>query len=173
MFEQVSHFNGFSPQDLISHRFRPHFIDRHIQFLIFTVIVTFPRVCQILRKWVVCVQVGCYRLKEVFSFLTVRHCINLSSTRQTGTEGEIWYDIPYMWNLKRNDTNELTEQKDTDLKNELMFGGERKGQLGSLGRSLYTLLFAKRITNKDLLYTTWNSLLCVSLHGWWGRGRFR
>ena len=37
------------------------------------------------------------------------------------------YDIPYMWNLKRNDTNELTEQKDTDLENELMFGGERKG----------------------------------------------
>ena len=24
------------------------------------------------------------------------------------TEGEISYDIPYMWNLKRNDTNELT-----------------------------------------------------------------
>ena len=23
-------------------------------------------------------------------------------------EGEISYDIPYMWNLKRNDTNELT-----------------------------------------------------------------
>ena len=23
-------------------------------------------------------------------------------------EGEILYDIPYMWNLKRNDTNELT-----------------------------------------------------------------
>ena len=22
-------------------------------------------------------------------------------------EGEISYDIPYMWNLKRNDTNEL------------------------------------------------------------------
>ena len=28
-------------------------------------------------------------------------------------EGEISYDTPYMWNLKRNDTNELTEQKDT------------------------------------------------------------
>ena len=23
-------------------------------------------------------------------------------------EGEISYDIPFMWNLKRNDTNELT-----------------------------------------------------------------
>ena len=50
----------------------------------------------------------------------------LSSIRQTG-RGEIWYDIPYMWNLKRNDTNELTEQKDTDLENEFMFGGGEKG----------------------------------------------
>ena len=28
-------------------------------------------------------------------------------------EGEISYDIPYMWNLKRNDTTELTKQKKT------------------------------------------------------------
>ena len=28
-------------------------------------------------------------------------------------EGEISYDIPYMWNLERNDTNELTKQKET------------------------------------------------------------
>jgi len=27
------------------------------------------------------------------------------------TEGEISYDIPYMWNPKKNDTNELTKQK--------------------------------------------------------------
>ena len=29
-------------------------------------------------------------------------------------EGEISYDIPYMWNLKRNDTNELTYQTEKD-----------------------------------------------------------
>ena len=28
-------------------------------------------------------------------------------------KGEILYDIPYMWNLKRNDTNELIKQKQT------------------------------------------------------------
>ena len=28
-------------------------------------------------------------------------------------EGEISYDILYMWNLKRNDTNEFKEQKET------------------------------------------------------------
>ena len=29
-------------------------------------------------------------------------------------EGEISYDIPYMWNLKRNDTNELTFKTERD-----------------------------------------------------------
>ena len=34
-------------------------------------------------------------------------------------EGEI-HDIPYVQNLKRNDTNELTYKTETDLKNKLM-----------------------------------------------------
>ena len=29
------------------------------------------------------------------------------------TEGEISYDILYIWNLKRNDTNELTYKTET------------------------------------------------------------
>ena len=29
-------------------------------------------------------------------------------------EGEISYDIPYMWNLKRNDTNELIYKTERD-----------------------------------------------------------
>ena len=29
------------------------------------------------------------------------------------SEGEVSYDIPYMWNLKRNDANELAKQKET------------------------------------------------------------
>ena len=53
-------------------------------------------------------------------------------------EGEILYDIPYMWNLKRNDTNELTSktERDSDLENELMVAqgmGGTEGQLGCLG----------------------------------------
>ena len=28
-------------------------------------------------------------------------------------EGKVLYDVPYMWNLKRNDTNELPNQKPT------------------------------------------------------------
>ena len=40
-------------------------------------------------------------------------------------EGEILYDILYMWNLKRNDTKELTYKtnKLTDLEDELMIAG--------------------------------------------------
>ena len=36
--------------------------------------------------------------------------------------GEILYDIPYIWNLRRNDTNELTYKTERlkDLENELM-----------------------------------------------------
>ena len=30
------------------------------------------------------------------------------------TEREISYDMPYIWNLKRNDTNELTYKTETD-----------------------------------------------------------
>ena len=40
-----------------------------------------------------------------------------------------------MWNLKRNDTNELRKRNRlTDLENELMVA-RGKGQLGSLGRT--------------------------------------
>ena len=38
---------------------------------------------------------------------------NVILSEVSQTEREILYDIPYMWNLKRNDTNELTKQKET------------------------------------------------------------
>ena len=45
-------------------------------------------------------------------------------------EGEILYDIPYMWNLKRNDTNELTYKTNrfTDLEKELMVALGKKDE---------------------------------------------
>ena len=54
----------------------------------------------------------------------------LSEVRQTG---EISYSIPYMWNLKRNHTNELIYKTErlTDLENKLMVA---RGILG--GRNI-------------------------------------
>ena len=54
----------------------------------------------------------------------------LSEFRQTG---EISYSIPYMWNLKRNHTNELIYKTErlTDLENKLMVA---RGILG--GRNI-------------------------------------
>ena len=37
--------------------------------------------------------------------------------RKSDREGEMLYDILHMWNLKRNDTNELTKRKE-DLQTE-------------------------------------------------------
>ena len=45
---------------------------------------------------------------------------------KSGREGKISYGIPYVQNLKRNDTSELTHKTETDLKNELMVAGGRE-----------------------------------------------
>ena len=48
------------------------------------------------------------------------------------TEKEISYDIAYMLNLKRNDTNECIyeTEMDSDLENELMVTGGKDGGKG-------------------------------------------
>ena len=80
---------------------------------------------------------------------------------QSDREGEISYDLPCVWNLKRNDTNKLTHQTEREsqtLKTNLWlqgWGGE--GIVRDFGKVMYTLLSLKWITNKDLLHSTWNS----------------
>ena len=65
------------------------------------------------------------------------------------------YDMLYVWNLKTNDSNELTfkTERDSVLENELMVAGGRRGEgrVREFGMDLYTLLYLKQITNKDLL----------------------
>ena len=57
--------------------------------------------------------------------------------------------------------NLLTKQKETNrLRKEFMVVG---------GKVMYTLLYLKWITNKNLLYSTWNSAQCYVL-AWMGRG---
>ena len=66
-----------------------------------------------------------------------------------------------MWNLKRNDTNELSYKTKilTDLENKLMVAEcvWRGGIVKDLGKVVCTLLYLKWITDKNLLYSTWNS----------------
>ena len=78
-----------------------------------------------------------------------------------------------MGNLKRSDTDELiykTRKRVADLKHELTVargkgGGERI--VREFGMDMYTLLYFKWITNKDLLYNTWNSAQCY-VAAWMG-----
>ena len=77
--------------------------------------------------------------------------------------GEILHGIPYTWNLKRNDSNELIYKTETDSESELMvargieMGG---GIVRESGTDMYTLLYLKQITNRVLLYSTGNSAQC-------------
>ena len=71
-----------------------------------------------------------------------------------------------MWNLKRNDTKMNFLTKQTHRLRERSYGcgaGENGGNgivRGSLGWNIYTQLYLKWITNKDLLYSTRNSVQC-------------
>ena len=74
-------------------------------------------------------------------------------------EAEIPYDIPYMWNLKRNDTNELilNRKRLPDLEKEFIVSGDGGGGeriVRNYRKVMYTLLYLKWINNKDLLYST-------------------
>ena len=67
-----------------------------------------------------------------------------------------------MQNLKRNNTNEAIYKTERliDLENELMIArGQEWGEevARELGIPMFTLLYLKVITNKDLLYSTGNS----------------
>ena len=63
-----------------------------------------------------------------------------------------------MWNLKRNDTNELTFKTERDSQTEKANSRLPRGR--DFGKVMYTLVYLKWITNKNLLYSTWNSAQC-------------
>ena len=54
----------------------------------------------------------------------LRECHTVSSN--SDREGGLLYNIPYMWNLKRNNTNELTYKTDT----ERLFSWLQRGRVG-------------------------------------------
>ena len=59
--------------------------------------------------------------------------LEMSDWVKLGREGERLYDIPYIWDLKGNDTNELTKQKQTHRLSEgtyFCWGGGMDGGKG-------------------------------------------
>ena len=62
----------------------------------------------------------------------------------------------------------ITPLRLTDLENELMVAGGKE-IVRNFGKVMYTLLYLKWITNKDLLYSTWNFAQCY-VPAWMGGG---
>ena len=56
----------------------------------------------------------------------------------------------------------------TDLENKLGLLG-MGGIVREFGMDMYTLLYLKQVTNKDLLWSTWNSAQCY-VAAWMGGG---
>ena len=56
--------------------------------------------------------------------------------------------------------NLFTKQKQTPRLRKLTYGCQGEGTVREFGSDIYTLLYFKWITNKDLLYSTWNSAQC-------------
>ena len=81
------------------------------------------------------------------------------------------YDIPYLWTLKRNGTNELIHKTETDSQTQrtslwlLEFGrvGRRDREFEI---NMCTFLYLKWITNKVLLYNTGGSAQVMWQPGW-------
>ena len=63
--------------------------------------------------------------------------------------------------------NLLTKQKETHRLRKQTHGCHGEGK--DFGKVMYTLLYLKWKTNKDLLYNTWNSAQCY-VAAWMGEG---
>ena len=66
------------------------------------------------------------------------------------------HHICFMWNLKRQDTNELTYKTDSQTLGSLWLLGEGwgEGTVTEFQMEMYTLLYLKWMTRKDLLHST-------------------
>ena len=56
--------------------------------------------------------------------------------------------------------NLFTKQKETHRLRKQTYGCHGEGVVRDFGKVMYTLLYLKWITNKNLLYGTWNSAHC-------------
>ena len=68
--------------------------------------------------------------------------------------------------------NLLTKQKETHRLRKQTQGSQGEEIVKDFGKVMYTLLHLKWITNKNLLYSTWNSAQCympAMMGEFWGR----
>ena len=73
-----------------------------------------------------------------------------------------------MWNLKKmRQMNLLTKQKETHRLRKHTHDSWGEEIVKDLGKVMYTLPYLKWITNKNLLYSTWNSVQCC-VSAWMG-----
>ena len=63
----------------------------------------------------------------------------------------------------------LTKQKETHRLRKQTYSCWGGGIVRDFGKIMYTLQYSKWITNKDLLYSTWNSAQCY-VPTWMGAG---
>ena len=85
----------------------------------------------------------------------------LSEVSQTKEEEYCMASIIYVESKMK--WHEFAYKTETDSENEFMVAGEKDGREGLVrvfGMVMYTLLYLKWVTNKDLLYSTWNSAQC-------------
>ena len=118
------------------------------------------------------------RKNEVMLFASIRidlEIVILSEVSQTEKNYLMIFLICVI--LKRNGTNELIYKTETEYRlRERTYGlwGVGEGWGEGIGRvfgiDMYTLLYLKWITNKDLLYSTGNSVQCYVAV--WMRGEF-
>ena len=64
-----------------------------------------------------------------------------------------------MWNPKRHDTDNI-QNRLTDLREQTYYGCQGEETVREFGTDMYTLLYLKWITNKELLYGAWNYAQC-------------
>ena len=103
------------------------------------------------------------------SFAVTQMDLEISQSEVSQTKKDTYHNIMYMWNLKKNGTNELifkTEIESQMQKANLLLPRGKWGKINwDIGTDIYTLLYIKQIPNRKVLYSTENSTQnCIMIY---------